>query len=372
MSNSNTLRDLVRLGALLGAVLAAGVSLPSCRKDDPNADRKEYIEFYRSLEDEEPSTWVSVPVMGGEVKLPVKANVEFTASWQDELTSPWGKVTAVEKKGDDLYEVTLEVKPRSTYGYYTRRSGMLLLSAPEKSLGCYVDVHQGLLARLSNDFSWAKYGTSDPRKLDGIPFASWILTDRERGWLPAPTDPDEAKEYKPAVFGKNGFIQLGDDEGHGAVIHPPFVDDIRNDSLAVVSFRAVTYSDLEGHRDNGKLTVEIIGGGAFRDNGETVMEFDVPGADITSENYPANFWWGSEYLLGIVSLPKNPFTGNTRIRFTAGDPAATGTPNRIFIDNVYIRKIVEKNGDEDLFLANGGSGKDNLLGPAPLQTDNSN
>ena len=181
-----------------------------------------------------------------------------------------------------------------------------------------------------------------------------VTHDKNRGWV---LSADEA------VYGKNGFLLLGDETGKGGSICSPFYEGIRKDSLAVVSFRAVAFTDKEGVKDGNKFTVEIIDGGVFRDNGSTSMDLEAPYADITASNYPANFWDGSDFLLGIISSDKNPFTGNTRIRISSG---SASSPNRVFIDNFYIRRIDAKEGDEDLWEANGGSGKDMLLG-APKQ-----
>ena len=162
-------------------VLSALALLCSCGKDAGETLRKEYIDFYRNAGDEEPSKVVSVSVKGGSATFTVRSNVEFTASWQDDLGTPWAAVQGLEKKGDDLYEVTLSFIPRATLAYYTRRTGTLLLTAPEKQLGTFVTVHQGLVTPVASDFSWSKYGTSDPRKLDGTVYSQWINNDKNRG-----------------------------------------------------------------------------------------------------------------------------------------------------------------------------------------------
>lgn len=350
------------LNSKVFAVLFALALVCACGKEKGEVLRDEYIDFYRNADDEEPCNVVSVSVKGGTATFTVRSNVEFGASWQDDLSSPWASVQSLEKKGGDLYEITLAFGPRANSAYYTRRTGTLLLTAPELQLGTFVTVHQGLTAPVASDFSWSKYGTSDPRKLDGTVYAQWINNDKNRGWV---TSEDSA------VYGKNGFLILGDSEGHEGSIYSPYYEGIRNDSLAVVSFRAAAYTDLEGKRDSNKFTVEILEGGVFRDNGSTRMELEAPYADIASEGFPGNFWYGSEFLVGIISSDRNPFTGNTRIRISAGNLSASeGSANRIFVDNFYIRRIVEKNGDEDLWALNGGSGKDNILGPLTGQSNN--
>ena len=333
-------------------VLLALVCLCSCGKDRGEVLRPEYIDFYRNPDDPEASRLVSVSVMGGTATFMVRSNVEFTAAWQDDQSTPWASVQSVEKKGGDEYALTLAFLPRAKTGYYTRRTGTLMLMAPELQLGTFVTVNQGLTALVASDFSWSKYGTTDPRRLDGTPYAQWINNDKNRGWI---------TEEDSAVFGKNGYLMLGDETGKAGSISSPFYEGIRNDSLAVVSFRAVAFTSVEGVRDSNKFTAEIVGGGVFRDNQSTVMELEAPYADTSSEGYPGNFMDRTEFLLGILSADRNPFTGNTRIRITSGT-ASSGRANRIFIDNFYIRRISQKNGDEDLWAVNGGSGQDKLLG----------
>lgn len=341
------------LRVVIHLILFGALSI-SCTQEKGEVFRKEYIDFYSLPSDELPSTLISVSVMGGTTVFTVRSNVEFKALWQDNLDIPWAKVESLEKKEGDEYALTLSYLPRAESNYYTRRNGTLLLVAPELQLGTYITVNQGLTPLVASDFSWSKYGSSDPRKMDGTPYSKWISTDKNRSWV--------LDEDAP-VFGKNGFLVLGDKEGRGASIYSPYYEGIRTDSLAVVSFLAAAYIDPEGVRDSNKFTVEILGGGVFRDNGSTKMEFEAPYADPESERYLADYWKNKGFLLGLLSVPENPFTGNTRIRISSAeaDPSAGG-PNRILIDNFYIRRIVLKDGDEDLWTENGGSGKDNLLG----------
>lgn len=349
--------------------------LPSCDKDDPNAERKESIEVYKSLEalndpETDPGLTFAAPVTGGDFTLYVKSNVEFSAEWQDSYSSPWCKINSCESAGDGIWTISMTVKPRSqTSAYYTKRTGMLMLKSPELYFGSYITVHQGLYTRFSSDFSWMKYGSDSPDKLDGTLMDSWSATIKGYGYSSTVIN-GEDKAY---VYGKNGYIMLGDDEGHGADFFTPYVDNLRNDSLLVVSFRAVAYVSKYGIKDNNKFTVEVTGGGEIRDfadEGVTSMEIEVPYYDVNDEDYPTSMWDGeTEFLIGVISTDRNPITANTRIRFLAGELGQMETNNRIFIDNMYIRRIYFKRGDyedEDLFLENGGSGIDRLLGQ---QTD---
>ena len=134
---------------LVGVALmvAAATFVVSC-EEHSNSERNESIEVYVDPSDPEPGDFVSVDAKGGVLKLYVKSNVDFTASWEDEDKSPW--VSVVDYSAVDPQSgyriVTLKVKPRSTKScYYTRRTGMLILSPLDGSLNYnkYIPVHQG-------------------------------------------------------------------------------------------------------------------------------------------------------------------------------------------------------------------------------------
>ena len=83
-------------------------------------------------------------------------------------------------------------------------------------------------------------------------------------------------------------------------------------------------------------------------------------------------WDDAYFLVGVINTEANPFTPDTRIRFIAGDvTGAAGTPNRIYIDNVYIRNFsldpVKNIFDEDLWELNGGSGPDRIIETAKTE-----
>ena len=195
------------------------------------------------------------------------------------------------------------------------------------------------------------------------------VTDKDRHW-DSTVLPGQEDAY---LYGKNGYLQLGDNEGHGADLFTPFIDarQMAADSILVLSFRAVAYNDKKGNKDANRLRVEIQGGGVLRDDtSKTSVEFEVPYFDPSSEDIATDMWNDAYFLVGFIKTPQSPFTGNTRIRFSAGDlSGAEGTPSRIFIDNVYLRRLVDdpvKNiHDEDIWALNGGSGRDRIIPTNP-------
>ena len=354
----------VRL-SLIAAVLsiAGGALAASCNKVDPNAERSEYIRVYDSLADTaEAKTTFAINVCKDTTTFYVRTNVDpakISVEWQDATTSPWAKVVGVEQAGDDLLEVSLAATARAAYGYYTRRSGTLMIYAPELHLGTYLTVHQGCTARFANDFSTLKYGSSNPLDNDlETAWSSWTTSLKE-SLLTTPFG-DGTVSY---VYGGNGYARLGDDRGHGGSLTTKYVNELRLDSLLMVSFRAVAYNDGT-MKDNNRLKVEILGGGVFRDFEDSevkTMELEVPYLNPASKNFPDDMWNDAEYLLFVRSSDLNPVTGSTQIRLTSGSLTETGDNSRIYVTRMYIRRLVE-DVDIDYFALNGGSGIDRILG----------
>ena len=260
------------------------------------------------------------------------------------------------------------VNKSDSSAYYTLRSGTLTLSSPENYYGTYITVDQGMTARLSNNFSWLKYGSSDPRKMDGTLISQWSSTLQAYGYKSTVIDGEE----NAYCYGKNGYIMLGDGDGHGADFITPYVESFRSDSLLVLSFRAVAYTSLYGIRDADKLSLQVQGGGVICGKGSsqtTEISFDVPYYDLEDETFPDSMWQGTSYLVFIQSTDASPLTSDTQMRFLAGSLSKGATSNRLFIDNIY---IYAPSGDEEFqlyFDENSGSGPDVILGLTPSESD---
>lgn len=359
----------VRLCRASAAVLLLGLAAVgsiSCDKGDPNAERDEYLKVYNSLdEDAEADIRFSVGVRKGEYPLYLKTNVELdrlSFEWQDEGTSPWASVSDVSEVEKGCYCITLKVKARSPYAYYTRRSGMLIITCPEQDLGTFITVTQGCIARFSNNCENFKYGVSNPYfpELEKN-YSAWSTT--QKNYFLTENFAGGKDSY---IYAGNGYLKLGDDKGHGGCITTPYTDALRADSLLMVSFRAVAYADANANeKDNNRIKVDILGGGVFRDNPEEEsrsMELEVPHLDYTSEEFPDNMWDGAEFTLFVQSSARYPITADTQIRITSGSLSEQSAVNsRVYVKNVYIRRLDEEY-DEDYFAENGGSGVDRILG----------
>ncbi len=330
----------------------------ACSDDDPNAEREDAITVYTDLE-EEPIDIGYLDARGGETVLYVKSAVEFDVFWQDNATSPWVEVMGCTYDATlQAYKVSLNVAPRSTTPYYTRRGGTLSLVAPSLNLGKFIPLYQGAVARVSQAFGGFAYGSNNPYVTDGErEIANWSTVQKGYGWT-STVGKDAEKAY---CYAKNGYLKLGDDVGHGADLITPYTNELRNDSLLMVSFRAVAYTSEEGTKDDGTLTVSILGGGVFQDTGLTTRTVSVDNFDPQQETFPTSMWNNSNYLLFVVSTEKNPITSSTQIRFMSGDIDLVDSVNhRVYIDNVYIHTLNEYN--MNFIEQNQGSDRDKILG----------
>lgn len=350
---------------LLFTLAGASVLLWGCEKDRGDALRGEQISVYLQKDDPAPVTSLSVPSTGGEFELHVKSNVEFSAFWQDSKTTPWLSIKEITADGPEWKTIRLSVQPISTTCYYTRRSGVLTLNLPQQYYGSFINIHQGLTARLSSDFSWLKYGSADPfNTASETNIAKW--TGSSLVWESTLYNGAETA----ACTGKYGWLYIGDENGTKADLITPYANDIQKDSLLMVSFRAIGYTAEDGTKDVAKLKIDILGGGVIQDyaeEGRTSIELDLDNFSVESPDSVSLKMWDVKscaYNIFLVSTKNNPLSGETRVRFTT--PDGNGKPNRIALDNIYIRRYdpTEDVRDEDMFAANGGSGRDNIIAPS--------
>ncbi|MCH3939976.1 MAG: hypothetical protein LKK16_03050 [Bacteroidales bacterium] len=335
----------------------------SCDSDDRNEER-DLIRVYSDANVSEPLDVFYVSVAGGDVKIYVKSDIDFEPIWEDSYSRPWIKVVDCSRVSgsNELKVLTLAVQPRSTStSYYTRREGMLILSATDGDLNYnrIVPIRQGSVSRTGSNFSFLKYGSDDPRITgEEMSIDSWTVAQKNYGFTSTAID----GEYKTCCYGKNGYVRIGDEYGHSADIVSPLVADIRRDSLLMVTFNAVAYTDYAtGQKDMNKILVSIMGGGVLRDDDgsmKTSIELEAPYYDFQDPNFPSSMWKGTHFLVFFESIPTNPISASTRISISVADAASS---NRVFIDNFYVYRLDEK--EEDYFTENNGSGADIIFGP---------
>lgn len=342
------------------------IFLLSCRKEDPNRKRPQFIEVYTSMEDLEnpqktPVSSIGIDVRGGENTIFVKSNVEFNVAWQDALFTPWARVTGCETVSSNPFvtKLTFEASRLDTRACYGRRTGTLLLSCPSVNYAVYIRVSQGLSTRLFCDFSNLVYGYPDPlNEIGERAFDEWSATVRDTYKF---TSEPSVSAGKSCLYGKSGFVKLGDGMGHGAEITTWQEDNFEGDSLLMVSFNAVAYTDAEGKKDSGKFSLEVIGGGVIRDNlNSTSINLTASGYDANGPGYPNSIWNESGFLVFITGTKDNPVTKDTKIRIASGSLTNEGENSRLFLDNLAIRPV-NLDMNEDYFSLNGGSGRDRIL-----------
>lgn len=345
------------------------LTLPSSCTKEENGARSEYIEIYRSLPGPDspspaPLNEFCVDVRENTTRLYVKTNTDVTPSWQDANETPWAEVISYKPSSQEgIYELDLKVSRINSGIYYTRRSGTLTLSNPDICFGKFFKVHQGAVGRYSCNMSSLDYGNGNPLSEDGVTiYEKWSSTVKNSCDFTTTTFGGSDEAY---LYGLKGYVRLGDAQGHGADLITPYISNLRADSLLMASFNAVSYVSSLGVKDNNKFKVEVLGGGVIADyaaEGRTEIEFNAGYFDPFSTGFPSNMWTGTSWLVFIKGTAANPITANTRIRIIAGDiNKESQTPTRLFVDNIYLRRLVP-GVDEDYYSENEGSGPDKILG----------
>lgn len=375
--------------------LALPVLCMSCHKKAVQSpERAEYIRVYDSADSELPidSTWVSVK--GGTLTYYIRSNVAFDAKWQNE-GKVWAHIQQPKKLSDDLWSISLTADPisdrvystTSTEGLYTYRYGVLMLTAPSLQLGKYFVVEQGYLNRVACDFSWL-FGSADPNAAySDVVMDRWTVAQQSQGFT-STLIPGQDHAW---VYSKEGYIRLGNDKGFGADLMTPHTAAFQEDSLLILSFKAVSQNganlpDFTGGTepivpmramratkageetvDENHLRVEILNGGFIRDKIDqkgTYIDFDLSGYNRESSDYPADIFKNGRYMVFLAGTLNNPINVNTTIRFVAGNMSETAaqTNNRVFIDDIFIYRIDPKKSEDPFILYGSRSGKDKLMG----------
>ena len=227
MIKRNIFARLPLLVLLLAAV--------ACAKKDPNAPREDFIEVYDSPSCVEALNSTSIPVKGGTTTLYIKSNVAFKTQWQDGMVPAWARVDEPRRIGDDLWEIKVTADPISDDVIYERRSGVLMLTDSERYLGNFFVVNQGFVSRIACDFSWLTGSESPNETIYDILMENWNNLQKGKGFS-STLIPGQESAW---VYSKAGYIKLGNNDYMGADLKTPRVSAFQNDSLLVVSFKAV-------------------------------------------------------------------------------------------------------------------------------------
>ena len=201
-------------------------------------------------------------------------------------------------------------------------------------MGTFVTIRQGFSARHSNTWSWLKYGNEDPTVEGGTRLISqWNATQKEYGYTSTVIEGQE----EAYCYGRNHLVQLGSSDGYGADLISPYVESIASDSLVVVAFKAFAYTDASGVTDNGKVTLEILGGAVFNDIQGSTVTFNV--GTYSSTNAVEDIEKAKTYYYFVKTPSGKYMPSGTKFRIVAGDMGKMAKPNRIIIDNFYIYQV---------------------------------
>ena len=272
----------------------------------------------------------------------VRTNVPFTATVEFEEDEDNGEAAApawlelVKIEHDYLPGISrLLCKAAPHPGTYKERKGCISLHTEVEYLNDFIPIVQGFPARVEGDFDWLKYGSANPLETRGeTAISGWTAEQKDKGWESTPAE----EEGTAHCYGKNGYVRLGDDLGHGANLLSPYKPEIRSDTAVLVRFNAIAYAAADGTKDANELTVTVKGGGQFLD-GATSKKLILNHFDPSDEELPESMWENSRQEFIVVSHPKNTFTSNTRIELMAGDYVMESGNTRIFIDDFYIFRL---------------------------------
>lgn len=272
-------------------------------------------------------------ILGGADTVVIVSQVPFQARLDRNLaeTSDWillEKIGIDPKSEGTLYAISYEPLVKAS-----RRSCVLSATNPEYFAGQFLTIRQGFSSRWFCDFSWLKYGSADPTSEGGEKvITEWNDTQKGYGFT---TSAEEGKI--PAVYGGNGFVILGS-KTSGADLITPYPESIASDSIAVVSFNAFRFTDIDGLTDPSALTVELLGGARFSDTKETVRTitpgtYDPYNAVASMNGSTASFFF-IEAPAGSDRLPST-----TRLRFVSASSDEASAASRVILDNVGIYAV---------------------------------
>lgn len=325
------------LTMLFAALLASATMLSSGCSDDEDFTRAEHILWSTTpdfVENEE--TRINCPVAGmTDGVIYINSNVEYKVVFeaeQEEGKEPIEWIHILDKQHDQatgLDKLIIAIDPHP--GTYKIRKGCISLISSTEYLNNFIPIVQGFVPRVEGDFSWLKYGSTNPMETKGeVLIANWAEKQSSIGW--------QSTKYKhngaAYCYGKNNYIKLGDDAGHGADLITPYTPSIRYDTAMMLRFNAIAYKTLEDVKDNNKLIVNILGGGQFLD-GTTQKTLTLNYLDPAAATPEVAMWEQSQQTFYLLSHPKHPFTGDTRIQLVAGEAKASEN-SRIFVDNFYV------------------------------------
>lgn len=271
---------------------------------------------------------------GGTLKVPVKSNVDWTASLAEVA---WAKIDScgkdtvyltIGKNDDDTREAVLTCQGVDDYAQCISTTVITQANA-----GIY----------LNERFDWMQEGAEDyyynyPEQS----ITKWTEEELSHGWT----------SYGTCLYGGLGYIKLGKTNVAGDAISPKLSNIVGTDDVNV-SFKCIGYVSKGGAKDDGVMRVMLIGDGEIV--GQSLVDMTVNGAtykaatfDVTvfpnsskNENGDGYDPWaqpGAEFSFNVKGA-----TANTQLLFVGGvawgsDLKGQGQgKNRLLMDDVKVK-----------------------------------
>jgi hypothetical protein len=223
---------------------------------------------------------VDVPTLGGTVKVPVKANVAWTASLSD---NDWAKIDSVNtdtvylkvnKNTDDVARTcTLTATGSGEYSTYISSTKLT-----QAAMGLIMNEH----------FDWMQEGIVDSLyNYPEVNFASWNTGELSHGWTSSGV----------SMYGGRGYLKVGKTNYGGDLISPK-LSGIDGTQDVSVSFKSIGYisagsTTSAGAKDDGIVNVVILGGGTISGVSNTT-QFTIQGVTYTAGTFSLSIYPNSK------------------------------------------------------------------------------
>lgn len=273
---------------------------------------------------------------GGQVKIPVSHNVDFTAALS---TASWVKIDSVgtdtvyvsaTKNKEEVRKVTLTLTGTGDYAYVT--SSTVLSQA---AAGVVMNEH----------FDWMQEGIEDYYyNYPEVRFDKWTAEETAHGWT----------SLGDCMYGGRGYLKLGKTNDAGDLLSPK-LSAISGTQDIILTFKAIGYVSKGGAKDDAVLRIMLVGGGSVKGESTTSMAVDgqtyeaatrqitiFPNSSLDENGADYAPWAQPE---ATFTVHFTGVTANTQLLFVGGMAWGTGLKgvgqgkNRLLIDDI---KVVEE------------------------------
>lgn len=298
----------------------------SCSKSESDVGVVDTIKVAKTSDLEEIVYSVELGVDGGRDTLYVSSQSDLKGAFETNEIRSWVQVEKIERiSNTTTYRVILDVLPMEDS--FNKRIGVLNFSNSSPLSGAFIRLWQGYNLRIDESFTWLKYGTGTPLDLTKAnAIGQWSAAQKLYGWTTANAGTSSF------AYGMNGYVLLGSAVA-GGNLFSPVTPGVEKDSLLLLTFNAVNYTNAEGVTDNNKLTVKLVGA-EFEDS-KTSRLVEVGSYDYQSALLLNNMWDRSLFAFVLKKPSLNPSSSTVQVQFFNGDQTESAG-NRVFIDNIKL------------------------------------